>query len=216
MFTLLNNNIIIIICIIRTSTFYIIFKEMIKFLFSIAISNSNTEMIKFLISKPYIDVNGIIKVNKEKKTPLFIAIEKEDIEVTNILLSDPNININKGIGSSIIVPIILSIFFPFLFLIIVFFLNYNISGKKKTPLELAIEIGNIEIIKILLSHPEIEINHNLKTQIFHSALNARNTEVMQIFDKKVEKNCKQNTRLIAVIAILAIFLTIICFRWKLI
>lgn len=83
-----------------------------------------------------------------------------------------------------------------------------IFSTKKTPIELAIKTGNIEIIKIFLSHPEIKINLNLKKQLILSALNSNNAEVIKILYKKGENNWVQNghSKIIITIVMIAIIM----------
>ncbi|KAK8836716.1 hypothetical protein M9Y10_037232 [Tritrichomonas musculus] len=86
----------------------------------------------------------------DEKTPLIIAIELERIDFIKLLLSQPNIDVNARKISN--------------------YYNYSCLPAKntkleydfvneKSPLHVAYEINNMEIIKILLSFPNIDVNN---------------------------------------------------------
>lgn len=88
------------------------------------------------------------------KTALHVAVEKGNIEIVELLLSNPNININ-----------ILSISKYFFFIkigIVVFFLIF----VHRTALHIAIDKENMEIIKLLLENTNIDINLKETISIF--------------------------------------------------
>lgn len=173
---------------------------------SIAIKLENIELVKYMSTKPGIDVNtkSFIGDGKEIKevsfelfrdeeeklkievfqseeeiTPLYLAIEKENIEIIKLLLDCPKIDVNaKDIsetGTYTIASAELSSFIIKLLGTIVgspeTFLQsqenirktFKIANDRKemNAFHFAIEKNNIEIIKLLLSHPELDVNTEL-------------------------------------------------------
>ena len=74
------------------------------------------------------------KIN-EKKTPLIVAIEKGNQQMVEILVKQPNININSKYES-----------------------NYSRVKFIKTGLFIAVEKGYSQIVQILLNHKNIKVN----------------------------------------------------------
>lgn len=77
------------------------------------------------------------KVTQEK-TLLYIAIEKNDIDLVKLLLAreDINANILTNSRSS----------------------SYFDENDKETPLFLAVKTKNLEVVQMLLAHPKIDVN----------------------------------------------------------
>lgn len=124
----------------------------------------------------------------QKKTILYKAIENNNIEIIDLLLSNPNIDVNykslrinnfKGLGVKKEIKTILYRAVesnnPSIVKNLLSKSNIDVNQKSykyltldgdkdgeyikfKTPLHLAVLIKNIEIIKILLSNEKIDIN----------------------------------------------------------
>ena len=97
---------------------------------SLAIDKRNQDIIKLLLLVPGIDLNQ--PNTSDKKTPLFLAIEKNYEYIVELLLATSKIKINDVIDSI-------------------------------TVLILACQIGNLNIVKMLLAYPGIDINFITKT-----------------------------------------------------
>ena len=85
------------------------------------------------------------------KTPLHYAITKNNIEIIKLLLACSEIDIN----------IKSNIFKIICYIHEIWLIKFNYSYDEKTgipPLYTAIRKGNIEIIKLLLAHPKIDVN----------------------------------------------------------
>lgn len=118
----------------------------------IAMFENNINMIECLKTEKNIDINKPYKITTigkysgriEKiieKTPLIYAVENNDIELVNLLLSCPKIDVNlsdKEIGRS-----------RYLF---------NDETIEATPLFYAVENDNIAIVKLLLANENIDVN----------------------------------------------------------
>ncbi|KAK8841463.1 hypothetical protein M9Y10_027081 [Tritrichomonas musculus] len=169
----------------------------------IAVSLEDIELVKYLLTKPGIDVNAksfvgegkrlfdesiqLFKDEEEKLkieafqseeeiTPLYLAIEKENIEIIKLLLDCPKIDVNAKVlletGTYTIVSAELSSSGIKLARSIVkspetilqseenIRKTFKIANDRKemNAFHLAIEKNNIEIIKLLLSHPELDVN----------------------------------------------------------
>ena len=77
-----------------------------------------------------------------------MAIEKENIEIINLLLTKDNIDVN--------IPYILNQFY--IKFKIISFNSIRNRIQEKTPLHLAVEKNYIKIIKILLAHKNIDVD----------------------------------------------------------
>lgn len=92
-----------------------------------------------------------------------MAVAKNNIEIINLLLSNPDIDVNKKAVFFFILKILynfrISIFLEFYFLCIF-----------KSALHLAVSDNKIEIVKLLLSHPKIDINLKSILPFFHDIL----------------------------------------------
>ena len=99
-------------------------------LLSMAIKQKKTDLIQFLLLNPKCNINQGGKA-------LLNAVEKEDIQIIELLLSNKNIdpNIINEIAN-----------------------DFNGNPTKKAALSIAVEKENINIIKLLLSHPKIDPN----------------------------------------------------------
>ena len=122
----------------------------------LAVEKGNIEIVKLLLTKEDIDVNkyciyeldrnGVYLERKEKKTPLYLAVEKENIEIVKLLISHPNIDINANcIYEHEIYDNEINI--------------NEINNKIMTMLHFAVDKKNIELIKLLLSNPNIDIDN---------------------------------------------------------
>lgn len=159
----------------------------------LAILNENIEIIKLLLSNKKTDVNlrceitdknyfleehwkgKMDKETVEKKTPLQMAIEKNNIGIINLLLAQKmiDININSYFSSS----------------------HCKFSDRKCdgidendiedefTALHFTVSKGNIEIIKLLLAHKTININS--KDKLGRKPIELTNdVYIKELFDKK--------------------------------
>lgn len=118
-----------------------------------AILNHDMEIISLLLNHPSIDVNLSFEPNSHTtyRTALHIAIEMEFLPAVKLLLERPDIDVNAIANFDDE--------------------SFNFSSWSKTdyfdfyytPLHEAVELENIEIIKLLLAHPKIDVN---KIEVF--------------------------------------------------
>lgn len=143
-----------------------------KSLFFIACKYNYTYVVKILLDTSCVDVNSatntfsvsgphIMAVNikilkrsdykiKRLKTPLMMAVEKGCIDIVQLLLANEKIDVSipehcfskeDECGREY-----------------TRYSKYRLINSCNSPLTLAIEKGNIEIAKLLLSHPQIDVN----------------------------------------------------------
>lgn len=142
----------------------------------LAVENGDDKMLELLLASNDIDINieckSVKDVEKpyvyisnqvEKKTPLIVAVDKENVCAVKLLLAQKKIDVNKK--SSLKYDKKLDGF------------DYDEDNQgneeeeqkddnerdkyvrsKKTSLHLAVEKGNIEIVKLLLNHCKIDVN----------------------------------------------------------
>lgn len=153
-----------------------------------AIENNDDEIVKILLSKPNIDVNCISIRKNKVETPLSLSCKLGLIDIVNILLSFPNIDINylpkKEKGKTLLPSGYYSQD-----------QNYH-RYEGETPLSASITNERIDIIKILLSQKNIDVN--CKSIYFdsgisekaplHRAIELQNTEIVQILLSRSEIN----------------------------
>ena len=116
-----------------------------------AIDKSQDKIIQLFLSQEFFKESEKIDINKEsiesiesiigkeieiyKKTPLYMSIEKQNINAVKLLLARTDINVNKQS----------------------FHILDNNQIQAKAPLHLAVEIEDLEVIKLLLKKKEIDI-----------------------------------------------------------
>ena len=113
-----------------------------------AIDKSQDKIIQLFLSQEFFKELKKIDMNKEsiesiigkeieiyKKTPLYMSIEKQNINAVKLLLARTDINVNKQS----------------------FHILDNNQIQAKAPLHLAVEIEDLEVIKLLLKKKEIDI-----------------------------------------------------------
>lgn len=109
----------------------------------IAAKNGHTEVVKLLLTHPNIDLNA--GHNRDVRTPLCLAAEYGHADVVELLLAHPNIDVNMS-----------SLYFD------EFVVNYR--GwlgdilTLESPLWFATKNGHTEVMKLLLSHPDVDVN----------------------------------------------------------
>ena len=119
------------------------------------------------------------------KTALYAAVEKENIEIIELFLSNPRIDIN--------IPCIKTL------------IKTGINEKyERTPLYEAVKIGNIDIIKLLLKNDKIDIN--IINKKLHKNIFIDGSEICTHFkSKEIEKTAlykaieKENVEIIKLI-----------------
>ncbi|KAK8839044.1 hypothetical protein M9Y10_032510 [Tritrichomonas musculus] len=130
-----------------------------KTLLSIAVDNDDVEMVSILLGNENIDINAKSTMKhykhfindkgeeeEEKKhemfTPLYFAVEKENVQIVQLLVNHKNIDVN---------------------LKSTFYLwtckkEEKTIDKEETALHNAVSKGNLDIIKLLLGNKSIDIN----------------------------------------------------------
>lgn len=120
-----------------------------------------TQMVALLLKTPEIDVNLV--TTSEEITPLQIAIENEQVPVVELLLQHTSIDVNKKtkFNSTPLCTAIIKKNYQITELLLKQLdikVNNYATMNSLTPLYLAIESCNIEIVKLLLGHPKINVN----------------------------------------------------------
>ncbi|MBO7454734.1 MAG: ankyrin repeat domain-containing protein [Alphaproteobacteria bacterium] len=158
-----------------------------------AVENGNKEIVKILKN---VTANANLQ-NKQMKTALMIAVEKENLDLVNLLV-DEKVQIKGKRGrSGKIISTELKILDSTA--------NPDIPDKNgKTALILAVEKGNLEIIKKLASYSK-ELNHEDKTgwTALLLAVANENEEVVEILLKNkagidIQNNQGQSPLMLAV------------------
>jgi len=118
-----------------------------------------TRMVRFLLEKHHVDVNARIRYTDDPNIAEYIALiwaaEKGYTEIVNLLLKQPNIDINIK----------------------------NCQGF--TALMCAAEQGHKEVVKLLLGHPDINVNiqnNSGATALGHAAKNGHKEVVIQLLN----------------------------------
>ncbi|KAK8870239.1 hypothetical protein M9Y10_008116 [Tritrichomonas musculus] len=115
----------------------------------LAIINRNMDIIKLLINHPSINVNLSFEPKSGRttyRTALHIAIVLNDIPVVKLLLNHPKINVNAVANFDETTYGFLGWSYA------------NHFDHYYTPLHEAIELNNVEVVRLLLSHPKIAVN----------------------------------------------------------
>lgn len=99
------------------------------------------EIVKLLIDSNKININEICYSYRyqqyKEKTPLFIAVEKSNIEIVKLLLNNDDVDINMKYVSKIE--------------------SCNIEDEK-TILHIVVENENIDILNLLLNSSKLDVN----------------------------------------------------------
>lgn len=121
---------------------------------NIAIENNNVDAVRILLLNPKtkVDINQVssefihYEINKkEEMTPLYIAVNTRNKEIVRLLLSKSQINVNDPYNYS-------------------YEKGYSVyrglesTSIKKTPLSLAVENEDVEIVELLLARENIDVN----------------------------------------------------------
>jgi ankyrin repeat protein len=164
-----------------------------------AINNKNTYIIKELLDIPMIDVNY---VNQFEETPLERAIYSGRVDIVNLILEHPDVNVDVNIICS---PSQRNLFYnPALLESIemkYYFIteqmlndartNVNIRNiQGLTALMLAVEQQNIILVKQLLEHPYIKVNlQDVRgmTALMYAVV-GKNTEIIKLLLNKPTLN----------------------------
>lgn len=172
----------------------------------LAIEHNENDIAKLLLMKDEIDVNvpytiiyentvyGMctneiekVKTSKkdgyDEKTPLYLAIEKQNIELVDLLLKNKSIDINiiNRFDCATEVEIKKREFVNWH----TDYLNITKESYEKTALFLAVEKGNIEIVKLLLSKDEIDVSIINKKELFQINMKPKKWENNLIYEKDV-------------------------------
>ncbi|KAK8839650.1 hypothetical protein M9Y10_032017 [Tritrichomonas musculus] len=160
----------------------------------LAIKKSDIDSIKLLLNHPNIDVNLLNKENDCEKTPLFLAVEKGDREIVNLLLSHPKANANQEskIRNN-------AISFPNKYGKEVVEYYGNIYYNWMTPLYLAVEKEDEEMVQLLINNEKVDINKTMKTDskimnktALHRAIEVGNQSILRLLLKNdfIDCGCK--------------------------
>ena len=178
-----------------------------------AIEKNNTEIIKLLLSFNGIDVNMICKtiaeyeydIKEEEKTALYAAIEKGNENIVKLLLSANEIDVNKKYKCCVKTFKKTDDEIEFYRTVV-----DCIKIDEKTPFNIAVESGNLQIIQLLLSSKNIDPNIKsiTKTEKYYTSENIEkfikeetalsisiekeNTKIVQFLlsCNKIDKNIK--------------------------
>ena len=160
-----------------------------------AICNNNEEIVKILISRPEIDTNqksvfrkwkyvsdeyrryGHETTYEEETTPLYKATEIENENIVNYLISDSKIDMNQlSLVKDVYIDTEKHIWKT---------LRYN--DFQKSALHEACEKANFNIVKLLISRTDIDINEKLiKSEIHSSYQSDFDNDVYQVHNWTVE------------------------------
>lgn len=117
-----------------------------------AIKRYDSEMVKFLLDHKNVDVNMKSKFNNGMLTPLFMAIGNGSIEIIKLLLNRVDIEVNlKSIKYDL-------------------YTDEESDWKMQVFMEIpplieAVKKNNIEIVKLLLDHKDIDVNAIVRNEI---------------------------------------------------
>ena len=147
-----------------------------------AIKKENIEIVKLLLSCEKIDINQIsyCSFNGDlgfEKTLLFFSIEENNIDIMNLLLSNEKIDVNmvskvyeKEDDDDDVYK----------------YKNYVQWEYIKTPLYYAVEKEKIDVIKILLSRGDIDLNYICKGQKLNEKNNYIGLNAKPAFNLAIE------------------------------
>lgn len=91
----------------------------------------------------------------DKTSPLHIAIQKENLDIINLLLHNEKLNINLITASRSIYGFEIGQY-----------MLARVESNEATALHDAIEKGNAQIVQLLLQRPDIDVNKTLTHIIF--------------------------------------------------
>jgi ankyrin repeat protein len=129
-----------------------------------AIEKKAIGFVEFLLEQKNIDVN--IRSFNFRKTPLILSIEKHLRNITTKLIRK-GADVNEG--------------------------NDEIHNTGQTPLMYAYEYGESDLVKVLLSHPKIDINKKTedgKTALMYACKSGSKEQVKQLLKKGANVNDK--------------------------
>lgn len=139
----------------------------------LACENSNKEIVELLLKDPNIDLH----LSNSFGSPLSVSIHKNLIDIANLLINHPKIDINRGFltmaindGNTEIAKLIIN--HPKIDI------NYA-SSEDRIPINVAIDKDNKEIIKILLNHPKIDIK-STQNKLFLTVVKKGNLEIVKL------------------------------------
>ena len=99
-----------------------------------AIDNNHDEVARLLLAQPNIELNAVDTVHQDK-TPLMLAVSRSNIDLLPAILNAPGLDVNFA------------------------------SGKwQTTALTLAADLGVLETVRAILSHPDILVNKRDSTR----------------------------------------------------
>jgi hypothetical protein len=154
-----------------------------------AVRSGDTELVRVLLKKPNIDVNGVTKYWVEF-TPLCLAAYRGYDAVVKILLTRPNTDVNKStyLGDT---PLCLAAMNGHIEVVKMLLTRPDIDVNKNnvyghTPLFGAVKGGNSDIVKMLLALPDIDVDkgNNGGWTPLYIAARVRNDEIAKALIKK--------------------------------
>ncbi|KAK8849908.1 hypothetical protein M9Y10_018497 [Tritrichomonas musculus] len=164
-----------------------------------AVEKENIEMLQLLLSSNNIDINkaSIIKYKNEKekvkyeKTALFTAIEKGNENIIKLLLSFNGVDINKATKyrKKILKNLENDDFEYYV---------ERIIYDEISPLDIAVDLENLDIIQLLLNEKKINVNIRRKKEIIKMAP-SENKIIKRILKEETILNAaieKQNIKII--------------------
>jgi len=138
-------------------------------LLRLAIDLKNIDILNYLLHK-----NIDLEINDENHSPLTYAIKTKDLTIVKCIVDyyNENPNLNQSMNS---------------------FINLGIGGK--TPLIMAIELKNINMVKYLVEHganPTLQINENMDSNPLICAMKNSKEDILRYLIEKEEERGRGN------------------------
>lgn len=154
-----------------------------------ALEDNSTKIVKLLLKD--IDNLDSIRYYFNNFTPLMYAIDKNDIEITKIILKKyPNVELQDIDSNTALILAVKNDNLEIIKLILKHYPNINTQNKLGyTALMYAIENNNEEVIKYLMKrNPDLTLINQNQNNIIHIAYRYKNQNIIDIINKKTEQD----------------------------